>query len=148
MAPIQASCAPRLRRSAIDVLDECIDRGIAAEGIGLCPTLRIEARARLRFGLFRQLAYVTDQGGTGALRYDIMNTDDPRDPYVISRECDGGRKNRHRAHESELVMELTDVRETLTHERNRLTRVAAPHRQHGAPTQRQAQVKRTCLTQG
>lgn len=47
MAPIQASCAPRLRRCAVDILDECIDRGIAAGGIGLCPTLRIEARARV-----------------------------------------------------------------------------------------------------
>ena len=129
--PDPAKRAPaRASHDAVDVLQQRIDGGPAPRRIRPGPPIRAEACTRLPFRLFSEVVHrFVDNRGACAFGDGVPSAQDPRRPCVVALEYRRGGERDQRVHERELVMELPDVCEAFTHQRDRLigrSRAAPP----------------------
>src|SRR4029450_10086232 len=114
----------------------------------VCPPIWAEASTRLSFGVFLQVPHrFVDHGDACAFPDAVPDADDSRCPRVVALDYRRGDKRDQRVYEGELVMELTDACEALTHECDRRIGIPAPHCQDSANIQRPGQEPRTRLAE-
>src|SRR5262249_10365903 len=74
-----------LATSAVDVLQQRLDRGAASDRVGLRPSIGAQAGACVPFGSFPEVAHGSvDDRDPGAFGDGVPDPQDPRRPFVVA----------------------------------------------------------------
>src|SRR6186997_1880661 len=107
-------------RGGFDILEQRIDRGRPAGGVGACPAIGTETAPPPPLCFFSQAAdRASGQRRAGALGDRVAGAENPRRPGIVAFERRGGGERDQGVHEREFVVQLAAAGEALAHEPDR-----------------------------
>ena len=133
-----------LSSGAIDVPQQCIDRGAPSRCVRTRPSFRSKARTRVSFGLFSQVTHwAIDQSYSRTFNNCVSSPQNPGGPYIIAFQHRRDGKRDQGCHKSEPVLEIPDAHQGFADQRDRFVGAPTPYRYNSADIQGHRQEPRT-----